>query len=622
MDQKLAKIADIANQTFDFVVIGGGTAGLTLAARLSEDPNVSVAVLEAGKAHFNDELVVSVQGWMRQFMDPEYDWKFTTVPQKDANGRVSVWSRGKGLGGSSAMNFLMWTRPQREDIEALEALGNQGWNWERFYEYSKKTEKFCSSSKARMEDKYKEEAVGFDGPLPISFARTTSGAEIPFRMSLEKHGITTSNDTLSGDAMGAWKAVSVIDPTTETRSYAANAYLLPAIDRPNLHVLTEAYVTKIIISHSRGTGDAVAARGVEFQHGETGHVVNVAREVILSAGAIKSPQILELSGIGNRSLLEPLGVSVHLDLPGVGENVQEHIVHNALAFLMHDGHNIITSDLLRDPSFRAKLVKSDPDFKEPLSLAFTGLNFVPLQKFSDHADDIIRELEAKLAREEASYPPGLKEQYEYQLKLLKDPNVPDVELMVAPFSFKPEGTAPRRHYDHTAATVPIIAILPTLLHPFSRGTIHVASSDPLTQPAVDPQYLAQSADLDILVEAWKFARKVVQTPPFSNLVVTEVAPGNSVSTDAQIREYIRDHVETVWHTCGSLSMLPKNCGGVVDPKLKACHLTASSVYGTDNIRVVDLSILPLQVTTHTQATVYAIAEQAADIIKVDHGMQG
>ncbi|KAI0653729.1 GMC oxidoreductase [Cubamyces menziesii] len=603
-EQKLAKIDDVANHTFDFVIIGGGTAGLALAARLSEDPNISVAVLEAGKAHFNDELVLGVQGWMRQFMNPEYDWRFFTLPQVHANGKPTLWSRGKGLGGSSGMNFLMWTRPQRQDIDAIEALGNPGWNWERFYEYSKKTERFVSPQKATVEDRYSKDAVGTNGPLPISFAPTVSNAEQPFRKSLEELGVNISNDALSGDTLGAWKPVSIIDPATNTRSYSTTGYLLPALDRPNLHILTEAYVTRIF---TETTDDgSVVARALEFEHGGKTHSVSVGKEAILSAGAIKSPQILELSGIGDRALLERLGIPVKLDLPAVGTNVQEHGCHNATAYLMQEGKNIITSDLLRDPDFRAKLVESSPDYAEPLGLAFTGLNFLPIQKLTSpaRAAEIISSIEAKLAqgRANGSIPPGLQAQYEQQLAMLKDPAVPDVEIMVTPFSFKPGEPAKK----------PIIAILSAVCRPFSRGTIHAASADPKDPPAIDPQYFAESADLDILVEAWKFARKVANTGAFKELMVAEVSPGPDVQTNEQIREHVKNNFVTVWHTCGSLSMLPKDKGGVVNPKLK--------VYGTQNIRVVDLSILPLQLTTHTQSAVYAIAEQAADIIKEDHDL--
>ncbi|KAI0768345.1 GMC oxidoreductase [Trametes elegans] len=596
MDGKLADVADIAGRTFDFVIIGESSLpGLTLAARLSEDPSVSVAVLEAGNAHFDDELVLSVQGWMRQFMNPEYDWKFPTVPQENANGKTLLWSRGKGLGGSSQMNFLMWNRPQRQDIDALEALGNPGWNWDRFYEYSKKSEKFSSPSAASEEDLYSKHAVGSEGPLPISFARTTSGAELPFRKASPQ---SLSPCTLSGNALGAWKTVSVIDPATNTRGYATNAYLLPAIDRPNLHVLTSAYVTRILITPAAA---GVVAHGVEFTHGGKTHVVHAAKEAVLSAGTIKSPQILELSGIGDRAVLEPLGVPVNVDLPSVGTNVQEHITHNAMAFLMHEDRGIVTSDLLRNPAFRAKLVESDPDWKEPLSLAFTGLNFLSLQQITPRASEIIQSIEDRI--KQGSFAPGLREQYEHQLKLLKDPTVPDVEIMVTPFSFKPD-----------PADKPIIALLPTLIHPFSRGTIHASSPDPHAPPAIDPRYFAERADLDVLAEAWKFARELAHGPgAFAQLVAVEVAPGLAVQSEEQIREYIRDNFVTTWHTCGSLSMLPQDKGGAVDPSLK--------VYGTANVRVVDLSVLPLQLSTHTQAAVYAIAEQAADIIKLEHGLR-
>ncbi|OBZ73019.1 Glucose oxidase [Grifola frondosa] len=580
MEHKLAKIDAVSGKTFDFVIIGGGTAGLVLAARLTEDPKVSVAVLEAGKPHFDDPLVLTVDGWMRQFMNPEYDWGFPTVPQVNAGNKPFLWSRGKGLGGSSAMNFLLWTKPQREDIDAFEALGSPGWNWERFQEYSKKSEKFY----LRVQEgslKVADHSPIPTGPLPISFARTSSGAEYPFQKSLESNGIKIVTDPMSGETVGTWKSVSVIDPETNTRSYATTGYLLPALDRPNLHVLTEAYVSKIITSKN---GGEVVASGVEFEYAGATHRVDAGKEVILSAGAIKSPQILELSGIGDKAILEPLGVPVQVDLPSVGTNVQEHLTHNGLAFLMQDGHNIATSDLLRDAAFQSKLLEANPDLKGPLSVALSGLTFLPLQSFSDRASEIIDQLSAKIEKEADSYPPGLKEQYEYQLKCLKDEKVPEAEIIVFPFSFDPN-----------VADKPFIALLPTLVHPWSRGTIHISSTDPKAIPIIDPRYFDVETDLEILLD---------------DISITEVAPGPNVATDDQIREHIRQNLTTVWHTVGSLSMLPKDKGGAVDPKLK--------VYGTKNIRVVDLSVIPIEIAVHTQAAVYAIAEQAADVIKADY----
>ncbi|KAI0737717.1 GMC oxidoreductase [Daedaleopsis nitida] len=630
MEHNLAKTADVAGQHFDIVIIGRQTAGLALASRLSENADVSVAVLEAGKAHFGDELITSPMGWFRQYMNPEYDWAFLTAPRSTlmgsppcGSGRLStsylhtyfvqssiIRTSGKGLGGSSAMNFCMWTRPQREDIDAFEQLGNPGWNWERLLPYFEKIERnvfMLPSSIAlphfiaadpKPEELHSQASLGKEGTIGISFHRTTAGAESLYRESLKENGVPLSNETFQGDLTGAWKCPSIIDAKTGKRSYAVTGYLAPAINRPNLKILTEAYVTKVLLS--KGTEGQVVATGVEFEHGGKIHVVNARKEVLLSAGGIKSPQILELSGIGDPAILQPLGITPIVDLPAVGTNVQEHLTHTALHFQMQEDRGIITSDLLKDPAFCKQLLESNPEIKDPIELLLTGISFVPLQTISQsRADDIVAKIEAKIAREAASYPPGLKEQYDYQLKVLKDPKVPDVEIMLTPFSFAP-----------TTATKPIVSLLPAGVHPFSRGTIHISSADPKASPAIDPKYLSEDADLDILVEAWKFGRKAAHTAPFKDAMAAEVVPGLQVSTEEQIREHVKNTVFTVWHTCGSVSMLPKDKGGVVDSSLK--------VYGTKNLRVVDYSIVPLSISSHCQATVYAIAERAADIIKADH----
>ncbi|KAI0929980.1 hypothetical protein AcV5_006805 [Taiwanofungus camphoratus] len=543
---------------------------------------------------------------MQQFMNEEYDWKFATEPQPLAGNTSLIWNRGKGVGGSSAMNLLIWSRPQREDFDgmsmfsasnvlysrssAIEKVGNPGWNWERFYEYSKRTERFTSPitrGSSGYQDLYRSDSVGLHGPIPISFSRTYSGAEFPFQKALEKLGIPTINDSLSGDTCGTYKAVSDIDPKTGTRGYATVGYLLPVIDRPNLKVLAEAYVVKIVTFRQ---GDELIASNVEFEHGGTLHKVHAVKEVIVSAGSIKSPQILELSGIGDRTILEPLGIPVQKHLPAVGTNVQDHAIHTGFMLELREDANIVNTDLLQNPDFQSKLRESYTDMAGPLSICLTGVTFLPVQTFSDKAASIIQQQGAKIRKEAASYPPGLKEQYDVQMEILKDPKVPDMEIVIFPFSVVP-GKNPGKPY---------MMILPSIAHPFSRGTIHVKSADPKEPPAIDPHYFEHEADLDILVEAFKFTRKVTQTEPFKSITVAEEIPGPNVTSEDQVRDHVRKHISTTWHTASSCSMLPEDKGGVVDTKLK--------VYGTKNLRVVDLSILPLLVAVHTQATVYGIAE--------------
>ncbi|OCH89327.1 FAD/NAD(P)-binding domain-containing protein [Obba rivulosa] len=538
--------------------------------------------------------------------------------------------RGKGLGGSSAMNVLLWTRPQREDfdgrptsVSAIEALGNPGWNWEKFYHYSKKSEGLarspinssCSSRRYRFyssmpesSSAYKElsqpEAVGLEGsyssynprsrmtmvdsvgPLSVSFCRTDSGTEFPFQK-------------LSGETSGTFKSASSIDATTGNRSYAATAYLRPALSRPNLKVVTGALVTKIITSKH---AESVTAQGVEFYHGDAVYRVYAEKEVILCASGIKSPQILELSGIGNSDILIPLGIPVQVHLPSVGENIQEHICFTAHHPELRDDPGILTGEMLmKDQGLREKLRESCHGYEGLLALATTGLSFLPFHTFSERATFLTKEQKRKVAENVNTYPPGLREQYDEQIRLMENPNVPNLEIILYPFIVP----------GHNIVEKPRVWLLPVLSHPFSRGTIHITSSDPKIQPANDPRYFEEDVDFDILFDGVKFTRKVAETEPFTNLTTREVQPGPDITTDEQLRD-----------TCGGCSMLPQDKGGVVDTNLKARerHPICDQVYGTENVRVVDLSVLPLMVAVHTQAIVYGIAEQAADIIKAEYNL--
>ncbi|KAI0369826.1 GMC oxidoreductase [Pilatotrama ljubarskyi] len=592
MDKKLAVVSEVADKTFDFVIL----SGCVLAARLSENPNVTVALLEAGKANFDDPAIAKVDGWMELMFKPDNDWVFRTTPQSKAVNNVTTpdgkptdsfyWSRGKGLGGSTTINFLLWTRPQREEIEA-----------------SKRAETFhppeAVSDSEAFKALYKTESVGQTGPIPVSFARTTSGIESVLQetQTLKAHGIQVNSDPISG----TWRNTSIIDPQTQTRSHAArHDYLglsVPRVDRPNLKVLTDAYVRRVL---TKKDGGEVVATGVEFEHKGQIHNVHAAKEVILSASTVKSPHILELSGIGDPAVLEPLGIPVKIDLPSVGANVQDHLIVSAYVFEMALGHDFVTSDTIKLPEIQRKLRDLYGDASGPLAVALTGPTFLPLQVFSDRADDIIAAQERKLAAVADTLAPGMKEQYDLQLEMLKNPSVPDLEILVFPFSIPPNDSGK-----------PFVGILPSIGHPFSRGSIHASSSDPSVQPTIEPNYFSEDIDLEILVDSIKFLRKVTNTSPWKDFAEKEVVPGVDVSSDEQIREYVKQNLSTTWHACGSCSMLPREKGGVVDSKLK--------VYGTRNLRVADLSILPLVPSVHTQATTYGIAEQAADIIKADHG---
>ncbi|KLO04945.1 GMC oxidoreductase [Schizopora paradoxa] len=594
-------INEISGKSFDYIVIGGGTAGLTVAARLSEDPSVTVAVLEAGPANLDDPAINIPAQFGRHFGNPKYDWDFSTVPQKSANNTVYKWARGKTLGGSSAINFLAWSKPPAADIDAWEQLGNPGWNAARYFEYSRKVETFHPPRDETVAEKFKQivkpGAHGHDGPLETSFPLVT-GLELPFQKALSNVGIEESKDPLNGDPFGVAMLPNTHHPDTHTRTYATTAFYLPNKDRKNFYVLTDALVTQVLVKDHGNAAEAEAA-GVEFEYDGTRHFVGVNREVILSAGALKSPQILELSGIGDKKVLEPLGIRTIVDLPGVGANLQEHCYSKIILELDAKHKNDSLDNLFTDPEYAKKQLELHGEGKGLFRLGLSGFTFVPLETLigKKAAQELIQRQKSKIQAQidAGAISKSLQAQYEVQLERLESGRNGDCEIIEFPGSMVPsQGRS-------------CVSVISASNLPFSRGTIHIKSTNPLEQPIIDPHTFEDTFDLDVLTVALKFNRKLSNVEPWKSTVLSELVPGPSVETDAEIHDYIKNTLETTFHTAGTASMLPRELNGVVDPKLR--------VYGTKNIRVVDLSVVPLHIAAHTQATAYTIGEIAADIIK-------
>ncbi|KZP01248.1 GMC oxidoreductase [Calocera viscosa TUFC12733] len=606
---RFADLDNVRDHTFDYIICGGGTAGLTLAARLSEDPTVSVLVLEAGKANLNDPAIMVPGAYLRQFGNPQYDWAFMTTPQEHCDGKQFMWSRGKSLGGSSAMNFMSYMRPSAGDINAWEELGNPGWNWSNFFEYSKRGEKFTpptTEQTSLYRHTFSAEHHGVTGELDVGFPSSIMVGEVKLQETLHNAGVKKLMDGCGGDVNGAWMAALTIDPKTRNRSYATTAFYLPNADRPNLQVLLEAHVSRLRFPKptTSVSAEEVKAEGVEFLFNGKTHVVSCKREVILCAGALKSPQILELSGIGSTDHLTSLGIAPKVCLPGVGENAQEHSLFGT-SFELDPSFNWDTYDKLMDPTRAATEMALFLEKQQGLfTMGLATLSYIPLQTISAEAKSLIYAHRSKLECDvkDGKISEGLWEQYQIQLRNLETPSGVDIEYTVFPafftFRSKPE---PDKAY---------MTILSVLNHPFSRGSVHAASADCLAQPIIDPHYFEDDFDMKLMIEALTFLRVLRNTEPWKSIIAKEVDPGPAVQTEQEMRTYIKEGLSTIYHTCGTCSMLPREKGGVVDPKLK--------VYGTSNVRVVDLSIVPLHVAAHPQALVYGIAEQAAAIITQEY----
>ncbi|KAF8127076.1 alcohol oxidase [Boletus edulis] len=526
-------------------------------------------------------------------------------------------------------------------LDAFEKLGNKGWNWDSFIKYSKRSERFVAPDHDLDILKYDvdspEQTVGTvirtpsgsifihtcQGPIVTSFPPLISNIERPFEQAIKNLGIKSVPDSSSGDTLGLSSTPSIMNPANYVRSYLPMGYYAPAADRKNLAVLANAYVIEIITN--RDDNGKLVATGVKFLHGEEKKVyeARASKEVCLSAGSIKSPQVrflccvgvnytrnteknrlLELSGIGDSAVLSRAGIPVKLELPGVGKNVQEHLYATMFYGLKadnYDGYELQTMDpLFRSAELHEQSMQSFPQGKGLLHLWATSTLFLPLDITSSNASRLYEDLKKDIDTIQLSS--GLRKQYDLQLEHLKN-QAPSCEIVPVPLLVPPISFPTGKH----------MSIVVGLNAPFSRGTIHIDPVDPTGNPIIDPRVFERQYDLASMVELVKFVKKLVKTAPLSDILdENDIRPGPSVKTDEDIAEWLKKESETTHHTIGTCSMLPLEDDGVVDLTLR--------VYGTTNLRVVDLSIVPLHVGSHTQTIVYAIAEQAADIIKAEHGL--
>ncbi|KAF8876180.1 GMC oxidoreductase [Infundibulicybe gibba] len=572
--------------SFDYVVVGGGIGGLTLAARLSENPNVNVGP------------EINIPGYFgRTIGNPDVDWMFQTVPQRGLHNRTIFQARGKILGGSSAMNFMSFSRcSTRDEYNALETLGNPGWNWDNLLPYFKKSENLTVPPSA-MADKYQirpdPEFHGTNGPVHATYPIWYSDLHDPFMEALGVLDVPPNLDPQNGHNVGRYVASAAIDPKSVTRSYPVSAYFEPNKDRPNLHILTGAHVTKVLTSPQSGT---VVATAVQFRHENELFLAKAQREIILCAGSYQTPQLLELSGIGNPQILQKISIETVVDLPGVGENLQDHPYVPVIREVTSETQ---TYETLADPGVLEEQAALYHTKKEGMfSSVHTG--------FAMARTKLKQSLASMVDTQSGT---ALSKQLALQRQWLDDPNYAQLELINLP-AWLPTGDPgemispdPGAHYH---------SVIPVLPHPLSRGTVHITSADPFAHPAIDPNYLSNPGKSsrrgpEMMVHAVKFSQKVMITGGLKESHVKFAQPGPDVTSHDDLKAWVTKYGTATWHPLGTASMLPRADGGVVDSNL--------IVYGTKNLRVVDASILPLHMSCHPQSTIYALAEKAADIIR-------
>ncbi|KZL19496.1 Alcohol dehydrogenase [acceptor] [Pseudovibrio axinellae] len=529
---------------FDYVIVGGGSAGSVLASRLSEDPSVSVCLLEAGgegksvivRAPIG--IAATVSG--RPF--PINNWSFESEPQKELNDRTTYQPRGKALGGSSVINAQLYIRGQKEDYDGWVEQGADGWSYEDVLPYFKRSECY---------EHGESEEHGGTGPLHVSDQRTPFPISHAFVAAAEGQQFKRNDDFNNGDQEGAGlyqvTQFHQADKKGE-RCSAAAAYLHPVMERPNLTVITRARSTKVVFEGKK-------AVGVEYRHKRKLSTVKAKREVILSAGAFQSPHLLMLSGVGPSDELAKHNIPVVHDLPGVGKNLQDHLDYTL--------------------SYRSK----DPGM---LGLCISGAIQVVKEAFRWRKDGT--GMLASPGAEGGAF-----------LKSSPDLDRPDIQLHFVTAIIDQHGRSFHYGYGfgcHVCA-----------LRPKSTGEVGLKSANPLDAPRIDPKYLTDPEDLDVLVKGIRLTRDILEAPELSKY---RTKPLHELGQDEQsIKDAVRERAETIYHPVGTCKM-GKDAMAVVGPDLK--------VHGLHGLRVVDASVMPSLISGNTNAPTMMIAEKASDLI--------
>lgn len=528
-------------ETFDYLVLGGGSAGCALAGRLSEDPGSTVALIEAGKSG-NTWLVNIPAAIVLTVPTGINSRNLETEPQPGLRGRKGYQPRGKVLGGSSAINAMVYIRGHRWDYDHWAALGNRGWSYDEVLPYFKKSEN---------NEVFHDEWHGQGGPLNVSHLRTDHPVHQRYLEAARQVGYPVIDDFNGANQEGI--GIYQVTQKDGERWSAARAYIYPHLGtRPNLKVELQAQVRRILFEGKR-------AVGVEIEQAGITRILRARREIILSAGAFHSPQLLMLSGVGDGAALQKLGIPVVHSLPGVGKNLQDH-----------------------------------PDFVfgyTTKSLDFGGLSFPGGGRMMKEIMRFRRERRGQITSNYAEAGGFLKTR--------PDLDVPDIQLHFV--TALVEDHARKMRYGHGFSCHVCV------LRPKSRGEVGLYSADPFAVPRINPNFLGEDEDVQVLVDGFKMTRKLMDAPALAPLRAEECFTAH-VKTDEDIINVLRERVDTVYHPVGTCKMGVDDMA-VVDPQLR--------VHGVEGLRVVDASIMPTLIGGNTNAPSIMIAEKAADMILAD-----
>ncbi|KAJ7240404.1 hypothetical protein B0H12DRAFT_1134777 [Mycena haematopus] len=572
----------INGSTFDYIIVGGGLAGMTIAGRLSENPDITVLLIEAGQDDRTNPEVYDIYDYSQAFGGP-MDWAWTADQGRVIHG-------GKTLGGGTSINGGAWTRGLNAQYDAWSTLleedeASVGWNWTGMFSYMKKAEAFSAPNGQQAAKGAQSIASyhGTTGPVQVTYPDAMYGG--PQQTDFVNTIVNLTGISHFKDLNGGTPNCVSITPLSinwhdsDHRSSSVEAYLTPVeTERTNWVTLGQHIVTKINWSNPGSL--PLKASGVEWIFWEEApwtYSATARREVIVAAGAIMSPALLQQSGIGDSALLGPLGIKTQIDLKAVGKNLQEQTINSL-------GANAVSS--------------FDPDGDGPSdAIAYPNI----YQLFGSQASTKVAQIQGNLSAwataqaGSALSAAALQQIYEVQADLIINNNAPVVELF----------------FDTGFPNA--IGIDMWQLLPFSRGSVKITSTDPFTYPAIQVNYFGVSMDLDIQVAGARLARKIFASPPLSSILTGEATPGSAVpnnaqgGTEAAWQTWIKNGFASVAHPIGTAAMMRRELGGVVDAQL--------IVYNTTNVRVVDASILPIQVSAHLASTLFGVAEKAADLIK-------